>query len=937
MHLLSFILLAVVSLVSVTYVNGLAVMSVDLGSESMKIGIVSPGVPMEIVLNKESKRKTPAVVSFRDNVRTFGEDAQTIGIRFPKNSYSYLIDLLAKEINHPVVKLYQSRFPYYKIVEDTQRGTILFQHDEDTFYSPEELIAQLLSRAKEFAEHSAQQPIKECVLTVPGYFNQAERKALLQAAQLANLKVLQLINDYTAVALNYGIFRIKDFNETTQYVMFYDMGASSTSATIVSYQTIKTKERGYLETHPQLSIIGVGYDRTLGGLEIQLRLRDYLAKKFNEMKKTSNDVFKNPRAMAKLFKEAGRLKNVLSANTDHFAQIEGLLDDIDFKLRVTREELEEICQDLFDRVGAPVEQALKMAGLSTEVLNQVVLFGAGTRVPKVQEKLQKIAGQELAKNINTDEAATMGAVYKAADLSTGFQVKKFITKDGVIFPIQVIFERESEGAIKQVKRILFGLMNPYPQKKIITFNKHTHDFTFNVNYAEFDHLPQNEILNLGALNLTVISLEGVADAINKNKGDNIESKGIKAHFSLDESGVLKLINVELVVEKTVPPEAEKEEEEGPFSKLGSTISKLFTGETEPEKPVHETPEEKPEEAAEAPEEKEPVEKPVNETTKKNETATPPKNATEKESAKDAKPKVVTLKEPIKAAEKILYIDKLNKKQLDESYKKLEKLTTIDRELNRRATALNNLESFVIDAQNKLYEDEFTQAATEEEIEKIRTACSTISDWLYEDGSDADADTYESKLNDLRLLTRDLYGRVFEHRERPEALNALRSMLNGSNHFLESAKNLTKSTNPEKDIFTDVEIEMLQKVINETQDWMDKMVEDQEKIKKSEPVKLTVKLISEKMAMLDREVKYLVNKLKIWKPKKTEKPKEDKNKTTDTGKEEQKASEGSGEKAEGEDKEKVEETVENPEVETEDDDDDDSVKTDDTSDDSHTEL
>lgn len=926
MNLLSFCLLAVTSLVSVTYVNGLAVMSVDLGSESMKIGIVSPGVPMEIVLNKESKRKTPAVVSFRDNVRTFGEDAQTIGIRFPKNSYSYLIDLLAKDINHPVVKLYQSRFPYYKIVEDTQRGTILFQHDEETFYSPEELIAQLLNRAKEFAEHSAQQAIKECVLTVPGYFNQAERQALLQAASLANLKVLQLINDYTAVALNYGIFRIKDFNETTQYVMFYDMGASSTSATIVSYQTIKTKERGYLETHPQLTVIGVGYDRTLGGLEIQLRLRDYLAKKFNEMKKTPNDVFKSPRALAKLFKEAGRLKNVLSANTEHFAQIEGLLDDVDFKLRVTREELEEICKDLFERVGAPVEQALKMAGLSTEVLNQVVLFGAGTRVPKVQEKLQKVAGQELAKNINTDEAATMGAVYKAADLSTGFQVKKFITKDGVIFPIQVLFERESEGAIKQVRRTLFGLMNPYPQKKIITFNKHTRDFTFNVNYGELDHLSQSEILNLGALNLTVISLEGVADALNKNKGDNIESKGIKAHFSLDESGVLKLLNVELVVEKTVPPEAEKEEEEGAFSKLGSTISKLFTGETEPEKPVHETPEEKPEEAAEAPEEKEPVEKPVNETTKKNETVTPPKNTTEKESPKDAKPKVVTLKEPIKSSEKILYIDKLNKKQFDESYKKLEKLSAIDHELNRRATALNNLESFVIDAQNKLYEDEFTRAATEEELEKIRTACSAISDWLYEDGSDADADIYESKLNDLRLLTRDLYGRVFEHRERPEALNALKSMLNGSIHFLESAKNLTKSTNPDKDIFTDVEIEMLQKVINETQDWMDKMVEEQENIKKSEPVKLTVKLISEKMAMLDREVKYLVNKLKIWKPKKTDKPKEDKNKTTDTGKEEQKPSEGSGEK--------VEETVENPEVEAEEDDD--SVKTDDASG-SHTEL
>lgn len=161
----------------------------------------------------------------------------------------------------------------------------------------------------------------------------------------------------------------------------------------------------------------------------------------------------------------------------------------------------------------------------------------------------------------------MGAVYKAADLSTGFQVKKFLTKDGVLFPIQVVFERESESGVKQVKRTLFGLMNPYPQKKIITFNKHTQDFGFNVNYAELEHLTNEERLNLGSLNLTEISLSGVADAIGKNKGDNVESKGIKAHFALDESGVLNLLNVELVVEKTVAPD---EDEEGKLKQILAT-------------------------------------------------------------------------------------------------------------------------------------------------------------------------------------------------------------------------------------------------------------------------------------------------------------------------------------------------------------------------------
>lgn len=317
---------------------------------------------MEIALNKESKRKTPATISFRDGERTFGEDAQVVGTRFPKSSFSYILDLIGKTIDNPMVQLYKKRFPYYDIEPDNERNTIVFRLDKDTTYSPEELLAQFFYKAKEYAQNSAGQVINEAVITVPGFFNQAERSSVLQAAELAGLKVLQLFNDYSAVALNYGIFHRKEINDTTHYIMFYDMGASTTTATIVGYQNVKTKERGFLETHPQVSILGVGYDRTLGGLEMQLRLRDYLANEFDAMKKTPNSVFDNPRALAKLFKEAGRVKNVLSANVDHYAQIEGLLDEKDFRLQVTREKFEELCQDLFERVANPVKTALETSG-----------------------------------------------------------------------------------------------------------------------------------------------------------------------------------------------------------------------------------------------------------------------------------------------------------------------------------------------------------------------------------------------------------------------------------------------------------------------------------------------------------------------------------------------------------------------------------------------
>lgn len=130
---------------------------------------------MEIALNKESKRKTPVTLSFRNGERTFGEDAQVVGLRFPQNSFSYLLDLIGKSIDNPMVELHKKRFPYHEIIADDAHNTIAFKLDGNTTYTPVELLAQILHKGKEFAENSAGQKINEAVLTVPGeYFFPAE-------------------------------------------------------------------------------------------------------------------------------------------------------------------------------------------------------------------------------------------------------------------------------------------------------------------------------------------------------------------------------------------------------------------------------------------------------------------------------------------------------------------------------------------------------------------------------------------------------------------------------------------------------------------------------------------------------------------------------------------------------------------------------------------
>uniref|UniRef100_A0A087Y9W7 Hypoxia up-regulated protein 1 n=1 Tax=Poecilia formosa TaxID=48698 RepID=A0A087Y9W7_POEFO len=893
---LTSLLLAVFPSFTVT----VAVMSVDLGSEWMKMAIVKPGVPMEIVLNSESRRKTPTVVCLKENERLFGDSALGVSVKNPKTVYRHLQSLLGKKHDNLQVKVYQRYFPEHQLQGDPVRGTVYFNSSLETYYSPEELLGMMLNYSRGLAQDFAEQPIKDTVITVPAFFNQAERRAVLHAAQMADLKVLQLINDNTAVALNYGVFRRKDIDSTAQNVMFYDMGSGSTTATIVSYQTVKTKESG---TQPQLQIRGVGFDRSLGGFEMDLRLRDHLAKLFNDQKKSPKDVRENHRAMAKLLKEAQRLKTVLSANVDFMAQVEGLMDDIDFKAKVTRVEFEELCADLFDRVPGPVQEALTAADMKLEAIEQVILVGGATRVPKVQEVLLKAVGKmELGKNINADEAAAMGAVYQAAALSKAFKVKPFLVRDAAIFPIQVEFNREVEEeegikTLKHNKRILFQRMAPYPQRKVITFNRYTDDFAFNINYGDLSFLSQEDLSVFGSLNLTTVKLSGVGHSFQKHT--DAESKGIKAHFNMDESGVLLLDRVESVFETIV----EEKEEESTLTKLGNTISTLFGGgSSEPtsnvSEPIQEEEEVPPESGKESneaqknedkdnetkndsgksPTEEKNEEKPEDTTSK---TETPQEKGDQKsenaETEKKTKPQKRTkISEDVPMELLINDIMDPTADDLISSKKKLQDLTDRDLAKQEREKILNSLEAFIFETQDKLYQEDHQQVVTEEEQEQILSKLKEASDWLDEEGYGATTRQLKEKLSQLKGLCKDVFFRVAERRKWPELLTDLDNTLNTSNFFLRGAKLIPG----DDQIFTEVELNMLEKVINETTVWKNETVAEQEKRSPHERPVLLSRDIESKLLLLQREMNYLLNKAKFAKPK--PKPKAKNETTTDAG-------------------------------------------------------
>ncbi|KAK7832251.1 heat shock 70 kda protein 17 [Quercus suber] len=378
-----------------------AVSSIDLGSEWGKVAVVNlkPGQsPISIAINEMSKRKSPALVAFHSGTRLLGEEAAGIVARYPEKVYSQVRDMLGKPYGY-VKKVLDSMYLPFDIVEDS-RGAVSFKVDgggDDgvAVYSVEELLAMILGYAADLAEFHSKVPVKDAVIAVPPYFGQAERRGLIQAAQLAGINVLSLINEYSGAALQYGID--KDFSNESRHVIFYDMGSSSTYAALVYYSAYNAKEFGKTVSVNQFQVKEVRWDPELGGQNLELRLVEYFADEFNKQVGNGVDVRKSAKAMAKLKKQVKRTKEILSANTAAPISVESLYDDRDFRWdpELGGQNLElrlvEYFADEFNKQvgnGVDVRKSAKaMAKLKKQVKRTKEILSANTAAPISVESL----------------------------------------------------------------------------------------------------------------------------------------------------------------------------------------------------------------------------------------------------------------------------------------------------------------------------------------------------------------------------------------------------------------------------------------------------------------------------------------------------------------------------------------------------------------------
>ncbi|CAO3565139.1 unnamed protein product [Mortierella alpina] len=856
-----------------------AVIAIDYGTDWFKVALVKPGVPLDIVLNTESKRKTPSAITIRGDERAFGSESLSLATRFPQDSFIGVKRILGRDYDDDHCVEYRKTFTN-TMSKDPVRGTAVLETTAGVKYTAEELVAMQFALAKRQAEDTAGETIRDVVITVPPFFNQFERQAVLDAAELAGLRVLSLVHDESAVALNYGMTR--SFPQE-QCHLFYDMGAGSTVASLACFQDLTVKDVGKLnKTVQQIEIKSVGYDRTLGGHEFDVRLQKLLAEKFQEQKgsKISMPVVQNERAMAKLLKEANRVKQILSANTETMASVENLMEDTDFKVKVTRAELEALSKDLLTRVRGPIDAALAEGNKTLAEIQSLVLVGGGVRIPSVQANLAAIVGENnIAKNVNMDEAAVMGAVFRAASLSKQFKVKEVRLKDISLFPIEVKYTGESKDENTPGKPFvtpIFGARSTIGTSKIMSFKRVT-DFGFDLKYGEVPGEHEKDISNR---EIAHVSLSGLTDAINKFKDISVATPKVKVTIELSNSGVVTIRDATATIETDQSKKASLADKVKSFFGGSEKNGDVQDAELKENGEGQDGGEANEQEKGKGKENKESKDDKT-EQTNGNNTDTPKNETTVTTQIEKI---VLSVQTEHKG---ITPLTTLNKQ---ESVAKIQRLDALDAAKRTREESRNALESFLYRGRDLLDKAEIIEVSTEEERGKLSENLSTVSEWL-DENEDADNAEFQERLKQLRTLERPLSVRAAERVSRPKAFASLSSSVT-------MARNVGEHLLTGEGAFHDpADVQKLFDACDEVLAWIKEKEAELAALPLWKDGSVSTRQIQLKGAGVEREMHRLMSMKKPKAPKKEKEPASNTTDKTDDTKEEPKSGEEAPEQPE----------------------------------------
>ncbi|KAL2554971.1 Heat shock 70 kDa protein 15 [Forsythia ovata] len=784
----------------------MSVVGFDIGNENCVVAVARQR-GIDVVLNDESKRETPAIVCFGDKQRFLGTAGAASSMMNPKNTISQIKRLVGRQFSDPELQQDLKSLPF-SVTEGPDGFPLIHAQylGEVRTFTPTQVLGMVFSNLKSIAEKNLNAAVVDCCIGIPVYFTDLQRRCIIDAATIAGLHPLRLIHETTATALAYGIYKTDLPENDTLNVAFVDVGHASMQVCVAAFK------KG------QLKILAHSFDRSFGGRDFDEVLFQHFAAKFKDEYKI--DVFQNARASLRLRAACEKLKKVLSANPEAPLNIECLMDEKDVRGYIKREEFEQISTPILERVKKPLEKALVEAGLTVENIHAVEVVGSGSRVPAVMKILSEFFGKEPRRTMNASESVAKGCALQCAILSPTFKVREFQVHESFPFPIALSWKGSATDAQNgsvdsQQSTLVFPKGNPIPSVKALTFYR-SGTFSIDVQYADVTELQAPA--KISTYNIGPFQTKG-------------EPAKLKVKVRLNIHGIVSVESATLLEEEEVQVPVMKESAKEPI--------KMETDET-------------------------PADSVPPSTTETDENMQDAKiDAGAENGTTELGDKPVQMETDIKAQKKKvkktsvplteLVYGGMAAADVQKAVEKEFEMALQDRVMEETKDKKNAVEAYVYDMRNKL-NDKYHEFVMDSEREQFIAKLQEVEDWLYEDGEDETKGVYVAKLEELKKQGDPVEERYKEHTRRGSVIDQLVYCIN-------SYREAAISTDPK---FDHIDLAEKQKVLNEclgAEAWLREKTQQQDGLPKhATPVLLSAD-IRKKAEALDRFCRPILTKPK----------------------------------------------------------------------------
>lgn len=802
----------------------MSVVGFDFGNESCVVAVARQR-GIDVVLNDESKRETPALVCFGEKQRFIGTAGAASALMNPKNTISQIKRLIGRQYSDPELQRDLKSLPF-TVTEGPDGFPLIHARylGETRAFTPTQVLGMLFSNLKSIAAQNLNAAVVDCCIGIPVYFTDLQRRAVQDAAVIAGLHPLQLIHETTATALAYGIYKTDLPENDPINVAFVDVGHSSLQVCIAAFKKA------------QLKILAHSFDRCLGGRDFDEVLFQHFAAKFKEEYKI--DVFQNARACLRLRTACEKLKKVLSANPEAPLNIECLMEEKDVRGFIKRDEFEQISLPILERVKRPLEKALAEAGLTVDDIHTVEVVGSGSRIPAVFKILTEFFGKDPRRTMNASECVAKGCALQCAILSPTFKVKEFQVNERFPFSISlswkaVAADGHNGAAEGQQSTIVIPKGSPIPCLKAVTIIR-SGTFTVDVQYADVSELQAPAKISSYTIG-----------PFQSSGGDRAK---LKVRVRLNLHGIVAIESATLLEEEEVEvPVVKETTKEATKMETDDAPNETSTGEADVNM-------QDARDAAGAPS----AENGAPESVEK---STP--EADEKPVQMDTDAKADALKKKVKKTTVPLsetVYGGLSQGDVQKAVEKEFEMALQDRVMEETKDRKNAVEAYVYDMRNKL-NDKLYEFVTPADKDQFIARLQEVEDWLYEDGEDEIKSVYVAKLEELKKQGDPVEERYREHMERGNVVS----------QFIHCVKSYREAAVSNDSKFEHIDLQEKQKVLNacsEAETWLREKQQQQEALPKyATPVLRTAEVIK-KTEEVDRLCRPIMTKPKPAPPKPT---------------------------------------------------------------------